>query len=67
MEFGRKLRRELALQQRRRDEATAMIPKATKIATSQIAILRVRGWRAISVARPRSSVILGAIFRENER
>ena len=38
-----------------------MIPNATTMATSQIAILRVRGWCAISVARLRSSVILAAI------
>jgi hypothetical protein len=42
----------------------AMIPNAATIATSQIAILRVRGWRAVSIARLRNSVILAAISRE---
>src|SRR5262245_65952307 len=44
--------------------ARAKITIKAKIATSQIAILRMRGWRAISVARPRSAVILAAIFLE---
>jgi hypothetical protein len=41
-----------------------MIPNAATMATSQIAILRLRGWRAISVARLRTSVILAAISRQ---
>src|SRR5262245_20020361 len=45
--------------------ARAKITIKAKIATSQIAILRVRGWRAIWLARPRSSVILAAIETKN--
>ena len=67
VEFGRKLARQLIFQQRRRDQDDDD-DKRNTIATSQIAILRVRGWCAILFARPRSSVILEAICpRENKR
>ena len=36
-------------------------PIATKMATAQIAIFRVRGWRAIPFARSRISPIFGAM------
>ncbi len=36
-------------------------PIATKIATAQIAIFRVRGWRAMPFARSRISAIFGAM------
>jgi hypothetical protein len=41
--------------------ANAEIPIRANIAANQIASFRVRGWRAIFVAWPLSSLIFGAI------